>query len=162
MLHCDALSHKLRSRQAAWPALPGKKPASKWSLKSKYVCPICDDIIKDQSSSAEGHDSVFCDGHCNTWLHCGCTGLSKFAFTQIAAPSKSFYCMHCSLSLQKKEVASLKAMVEELSSNLFLVNPRLVELSGKVNTPVFFRGDSNDSQAPMLSALQIITDALSQ
>ena len=106
----------------ATSASRGRKPTPKQSSSSKHICPICEDMIEDQSSSNKGHDSVLCDGLCNTWLHHGCAGLSKLAFEQVAASSKSFYCSHCSLSQQKKEIAALKAMVERLSSDLLLIN----------------------------------------
>ncbi len=54
---------------------PKPKSSSK-SVSFMHTCPICDDEINDET-----HDSVHCDGYCQTWLHRGCAGLStkKFA-----------------------------------------------------------------------------------
>ena len=139
----------------ATSASTGQKATSKRLSSAKHICPICEDVIVDQSSSNKGHDSVFCDGLCNTWLHRGCAGLSKLAFEQVVASSDSFYCPHCSLLQQKKEIASLKATVERLSSDLLSISSTLVELSGKVNTPsVSPQGDSNVCQTPAVNTDQ--------
>ena len=53
------------------------KTILKCSSTNKSICPISDDVIKDSSLKTKGHDSMFCDGVCNTWLHRGCAGLSK-------------------------------------------------------------------------------------
>ena len=127
-----------------------RKPTSKRSSTPKHTCPICEDVIVDQSSGNKGHDSVFCDGLCNAWLHRGCAGLSKLAFDQVAASSDSFCCSHCSLSQQKKEIASLKATVEMLSSDLLSIRSTLSELSGKANTPsVSLQRKPNVYQTPV-------------
>ena len=66
--------------------------------------------------------------------------------------SDSFCCSHCSLSQQKKEIASLKASVERLSSDLLLIRSTLAELSGKANTPsVSLQGESNVCQTPVVN-----------
>lgn len=42
-----------------------------------------------------------------------------------------FYCVHCSLSQQKKEIESLKATIEKLSSDLLSVNCTMAKFNSK-------------------------------
>ena len=86
---------------------------------------------------------MFCDGTCNTWLHRGCAGLSKIAFKKVASSSHPFYCTHCSLSEQKKEIEVLKGTVEKLSSDLRTVSSMLAKISSEKKSP---QEDSRISQ----------------
>ena len=119
------------------------KAPSKRSSNAKHLCPICDDAIEDSSSKSKGHDAVFCDGTCNTWLHRGCAGLSKIAFKKVASSSHPFYCTHCSLSEQKKEIEALKGTVEKLSSDFRTVSSMLAKISSEKKSP---QEDSRTSQ----------------
>ena len=47
------------------------------------ICPICCDVIVDATAGEDAHDSIFCDGACNGWLHRRCAGLPKAAFQAI-------------------------------------------------------------------------------
>ena len=66
---------------------PTKRPSclsvSQQSSAQKFISFIFDDVIEDCSSKVKGQDAVFCDGHCNTWLHRDCAGLSKTAFKKV-------------------------------------------------------------------------------
>ena len=53
---------------------------------------------------------------CNTWLHSGCAGLSKSAFQLVSTTSEPFYCSHCALSSQRKEIVAFKPSVDQLFS----------------------------------------------
>ena len=77
------------------------KESSKAS-KIKYTCPICEDVIQEaQAGITTGHDSVYCDGLCRTWLHRGCAGLSKKAFEALSKSKDKFLCLKCTFSTQK-------------------------------------------------------------
>lgn len=43
-------------------------------IRPVCICAICDDQIVDSTQQ-----SIWCEGHCDTWLHRGCAGLSKAA-----------------------------------------------------------------------------------
>ena len=93
-----------------------KLPASKQSSSTKYVCPICEDVIEDSSPKVKGQESIFCEGVCNMWLQRGCIGLSKSGFQLVSTTREPFHCPHCALSSQRKEIVALKASVDQLFS----------------------------------------------
>ena len=43
--------------------------ASKRESKRRFVCPICDDEVRDRSGSFGGDEAVECEGVCAAWLH---------------------------------------------------------------------------------------------
>ena len=96
----------------------------------KVICPVCDDIIEDATSKKKGHDSIFCEGTCNMWLHRGCAGLSKSAFLLVTQSTDSFYCPHCRLDIQDKEISSLKDAIASLSKDLTVIKS-LIDISSK-------------------------------
>ena len=82
------------------------------------ICPICCDVIVDVTAGEDGHDSIFCDGACDGWLHRRCAGLPKAAFQAICdavTANQPFYCPHCRLDSQEKEIATLKQAIDSLS-----------------------------------------------
>ena len=81
--------------------------------KQSYICPICDDQIDDSTQQ-----SIWCDGECATWLHRGCAGLSKDAHSKLNGTNTPFYCPHCRLVKQEKEIESLKTSLSDLSKKL--------------------------------------------
>ena len=75
---------------------------------------------------------MYCDGHCDTWLHRGCAGLSKLALKEVANSSDPFYCTRCCLSKHKEELETLRTIVTKLTSELVSVRSTLSEVAGKV------------------------------
>ena len=55
-------------------------------LSSAVSCPICEELIDDNV-----HESIFCSGQCQSYVHRGCGGLSHVAFeaTKVSGP---FHC----------------------------------------------------------------------
>ena len=86
--------------------------------KQKFICPICQDIIIDATNKKDGHDSIFCDGHCQTWLHRTCASLSKPAFDLACKSNNPFFCPNCRLDVQDKEILSLKSTINNLATEL--------------------------------------------
>ena len=79
-----------------------RSPSSSKASKNSYTCPICEDVIKEaRAGVTTGHDSVYCDGLCRTWLHRGCAGLSKKAFEVLSKSNDKFHCLKCTFSTQK-------------------------------------------------------------
>ena len=74
-----------------------------------HICPICDNPIIEKKDGQKGHDSVYCEGQCQVWLHRHCASLSKAAFQAVSQSQLPFLCTHCRLDAQEKEVAVLKA-----------------------------------------------------
>ena len=54
------------------------------------------------------HQSIQCEGPCDSWLHRRCAGLSKTAFAIASKSTEAFHCPLCRLSYQEKEIATLK------------------------------------------------------
>ena len=82
------------------------------------ICSICCDVMVDATAGEDGHDSIFCDGACNGWLHRRCAGLPKAAFQAICdatTANQPFYCPHCRLDSQEKAITTLKQAIDLLS-----------------------------------------------
>ncbi|XP_019848641.1 PREDICTED: uncharacterized protein LOC100634511 [Amphimedon queenslandica] len=91
-----------------------KKPTCHGASKSSgFICPICDDDIIDETQQ-----SVMCDGPCASWLHRGCAGLSRVAFSKLEGSDNPFLCTRCCLEAQSIEIISLKESLAALSSQL--------------------------------------------
>ena len=72
------------------------------------TCPICDDQILDAKGRRKGHDAIFCDGTCQTWLHRGCAGLSRRAFEAQVGSRGEFFCPTCRLNALEAVVADIR------------------------------------------------------
>ena len=111
-------------------AQKGSKQTSKKNIQkgkqnaktSESHCAICLDIIIEADESNDGQDAIYCEGMCQGWLHRGCAGLSKKAFNVMTEP---YYCPHCLLSDLKKEIASLKDVVQILKLELTTLTTHL-------------------------------------
>ena len=89
---------------------PSKKLAPKarqGSKKLKYNCPICEAGIDDSI-----HDSIFCEGACQTWVHCGCGGHAH----PKAKSLPSWSCPVCRFASLNEEISSLKESINSESS----------------------------------------------
>ena len=54
--------------------------------KANNNCSVCEDAILESSNTQDGQDAVFCEGSCQGWMHRGCAGLTKAAFTRVSSP----------------------------------------------------------------------------
>ena len=71
----------------------------------------------------------------NTWLHRGCAGLSKSAFQLVSTTSEPFYCPHCALSSQRKEIVALKASVDQLfSKEIVFLKSTISQLTSEISS----------------------------
>ena len=117
------------------PSASSKAKSSSINLKSQQVCPICDDIILDDTKNQKAHDSIWCDGECNTWLHRGCAGLSKKKFLALKNSDDPFLCVSCHLSAHSTEIYDLRndlcAMKDELSQLKSLISNNVHAESSK-------------------------------
>ena len=101
----------------------GSSSASGASPSSSVVsCPICEDPIDD-----DVHESIFCSGQCQAYVHRGCGGLSHVAF-EAAKGSGPFHCPSCRVNYLSHEVSHLKLDLSDLSSAL---SSRLASLESK-------------------------------
>ena len=83
-----------------------------------YICPVCEEVIKDTPEKTEGQASVFCAGVCSTWLHKQCAGLSVEAFKHLEQSVEPYFCPNCKISSQNEEIGNLKREIMDLRSVL--------------------------------------------
>ena len=112
----DATSSLKRSR-------PGDSPQNlsqpkKTKKKGGCICPICLEVIQDSSKNKKGHDAIFCEGLCNSWLHRGCAGLPKSVFTSLVDSSDPFHCTHCQLKEHASTISEMKATIASLTKSI--------------------------------------------
>lgn len=102
--------------------LPDDSPQNSGKKKSKKkggcICPICMEIIVESTKSKAGHDAIYCEGLCNSWLHRRCAGLSKPLFTSMEKSSDPFYCPHCQLKNYLAEITNLKSTIASLTQTV--------------------------------------------
>ena len=59
-------------------------PQNETSKKGESICYICIKVIEEDSGALHpGHDAIFCEGPCSSWLHRWCAGLTKAEFAEI-------------------------------------------------------------------------------
>ena len=113
--------------------------------KTKFICPICDDGIDDAV-----HDSIFCEGSCQTWVHRGCGGLSKSAHER-AKGLQTWFCPQCRLDAQAKEILALSKEVadltEQFSSLKSHIESRLSTIPEEVNSAALSATRSSSTHA---------------
>ncbi len=61
-------------------------------MAAKINCLICEKVIKEPEGKSKGHDSIFCDGTCQGWLHRTCAGIPKLIFQDISSSQDPFLC----------------------------------------------------------------------
>ena len=65
-----------------------------------------------------GHESIFCEGVCQGWMHRTCIGLSKKAFQSTKESPEPCLCHYCSSVAQQSEIQQLKATVSALQAEI--------------------------------------------
>ena len=132
------LSSGLATTVASSPqsAVGKRTPVTSKRPPKKFICPICLEKVEDATGKKKGHDSVFCDGACQEWLHRQCAGLSKAAFSLVRSSSESFHCPRCLIARQSAEIASLKDSVKQLSSEISNLKAMVVSLCERDKVPL--------------------------
>ena len=98
---------KLTSQTGVASSASGATP-----LSSAVNCPICLDLIDDNI-----HESIFCSGQCQSYVHRGCGGLSHVAL-EAAKVSGPFHCPSYRVNYLSHEVSHLKQDLSDLSNTL--------------------------------------------
>ena len=92
--------------------------------KNSMICPVCLDSIIDATDDTDGQKAIFCEG---TWIHLQCARLSQTLFKILQESEDPFYCPHCRLITQDKQLQELKTMVENLLKEVVLLNAAVSE-----------------------------------
>ena len=95
--------------------------------KGNHVCPICDEVIKEQIKNKTGDNCIYCEGNCEAWLHRKCAGLSQVNFSEHRklGDKEAFFCLHCQLKAYNAELTALKSSVQSLSTIISQIEKKL-------------------------------------
>ena len=99
------------------------------------MCPICTEVIEEAAGRKKGHDSIYCDGACQNWIHRQCAGLSKAHFSRLSTSDQPFHCPRCLLSHQSAELRALKKTVEDLSREVLHLKHLILPSTNCGNPP---------------------------
>lgn len=101
------------------------------SKKTKTaICPICNGAIK------EVQQAIFCEGNCKQWIHRQCASLPVDTYKKAGESQQPFYCLHCTVSLQKQEIDMLKEQVKSLSDTLKVLLPNSTTVNNNTTSNV--------------------------
>ena len=89
------------------------------------ICPICEDQILEAKGRRKGHDAIFCDGTCQSWLHRGCAGLSRKAFEAQVNSNGEFYCPTCHLNVFESIMADMKRELTTVKNALSTISAHI-------------------------------------
>ena len=130
--------------------MPAKKK------KGSIICPICEDTITDGVQ-----DSIECEGLCHSWLHRTCAALSKSAFQSATQSSGPFLCVHCRLEAQQREIAALRESLGDHAGELASLKSVVDELSTKLEVLKQKPRDNTSLAQPPQGAITTYSQALS-
>jgi len=119
------------------------KEAKKRKQGEEYICPICADIIIENTDEVVGHDAIFCEGICNSWLHRQCAGLSKPLFQLFSNSEKQYQCPHCQLAAYESVVDNLKSIISSLEEQVKTL---------EINDSTIASSSTKPQPVPVLSA----------
>ena len=124
-----------------------------------YICPVCEEVIRDATETTEGQASVFCSGVCSTWLHRQCAGLSVQAFRLLDQSVEPYFCPNCKISSQNAEIGNLKREIMDLRSMLTNLEAKIDSSSQAISStrPV----SSTDVESIPLSYADVLKSTLS-
>ena len=100
------------------PRSKRERPLQSSPGETSIICPVCLDCIIDATEDSDGQEAIFCESICNSWIHRQCAGLSQALFKILEESEEPFYCPHCRLIAQDKQLRELKTMVEDLSKEV--------------------------------------------
>ena len=100
------------------------------SKQSKPItCPICSEDVVDGSGRKKGHESIFCDGRCQEWIHRQCAGLSKIAFRAASNSEDPFHCPSCIILQQSQHISELKESIIALARDVKALQVKVADIS---------------------------------
>ena len=117
------------------------------------ICMVCDKIIKEPSTRTKGHDSVFCEGICQGWIHRQCAGIPKPLFVTMSNSEDPFLCLYCSNS----KIRELKQTIQDLMCEVKSLKFQAVSLlDHELSTPL---DHESSTTIPSSSYTTVVTDS---
>jgi len=83
-----------------------------------YIFPVCLDEITEATTEIEGHDAIFCEGGCQTFIHRHHAGLSTPLFKAFQVLDRPFQCANCCISQYESLLTSMKSTVTTLEKRV--------------------------------------------
>ena len=94
------------------------KAAEKKSKANQTKYLVCEETILEPDEKTDGHNTVFCKGDCQGWMHRQCAGLSRLNFDKLGESTMPYLCTYCTLNKQYKEICTLKDTVQTLTNRI--------------------------------------------
>ena len=79
----------------------------------RNTCGICRKAVVDGKD-----DALFCEGHCQRWLHRVCASVTEEQHDKLAASEQPFLCPACCQADNLQQIAKLTSMVDALKLEL--------------------------------------------
>ena len=79
----------------------------------RNMCGICRKAVADGKD-----DAVFCEGHCQRWLHRVCASVTEEQHAKLAASEQPFLCPACCQAHNLQQIAELTSTVDALKLEL--------------------------------------------
>ena len=121
--------------------IPPKGNEKRTKEKEETLCSICDSTITEGTDDVTGEDAVFCEGDCKSWMHRKCVSMSKIVYDKLSNCEDPYLCPNCIITKQSDEIAELKNLVKNLTSQL-----TMLKNSSSTNTKI--SSDSNMESNP--------------
>ena len=97
------------------------------------TCAICLDLIVEATETSMGDEALFCEGHCQVWLHRRCACVTKARFDCISSSEAPFLCHYCQGDAQRLWTKSLQNEVAALREEVSKLNDALQKAESKIN-----------------------------
>ena len=117
--------------------------AAKWNKTHNTTCPICEESFKS------GHESIFCEGNCQKFIHRWCASLTKEQFKRASESDLPFYCLHCITLRQNFEIDKLRKLVSELTTKISTLVLQTSPVSDGQDTTSVSKATNSTKQQPL-------------
>ena len=138
-----------------------KLPRTSDRKANQAICAICEEEIIDASSQTTGEDAIYCDGHCKSWIHRRCAGLSTANFTVVSQSKDPYFCPHCRLETAVEKLAQLEIKLEHLVDRVERSKPKPTPTTSS-SPPIPVHPDNNSVSSNTAPSLPTTTNSSSR
>ena len=154
------MSQTSRKTKRKLQGISPPKSKAKGGKTSEADCLICEEPILEADDHCIGDEVVFCEGHCQGWLHRKCAGVTRPAFDRLGDSDAVYLCSYCMLVSQSNEISKLSNIITELNSAITSLTGTIKSLQSSVtNQPSMTTDTNNISQSePTTSKVNKVED----